>query len=199
MSDEEAAAVPLSGMIASGFLKQGKLRRGQKILVNGAGGSIGNFTVQIAHAIGAEVTAVDSAEKFDMLRSIGADRVIDYTKQDFTESGKTYDAILDVIGRRPYAHFARALKRDGVFLSANPSFSIILRALWNKLTGGRLISIGVSGESPEDLAALTTLIEAGKVKTVIDRCFPLEQLADAHRYAETGRKQGNIIITVTNV
>jgi len=159
MTYEEAATVPFGGRDALHFLRKGNLQPGQKILINGAGGSIGTFAVQLAKYFGAEVTAVDRSEKLAMLRSIGADHVIDYTQEDFTERGQTYDVIFDVIGVISFSRSDKTLKQNGTYLLANPG-------------------------------------EAGKIKTVIDRTYPLEQIAEAHSYVETGQKKGNVVIVV---
>jgi NADPH:quinone reductase-like Zn-dependent oxidoreductase len=196
MSYEEAAAVPFGGLEALHFLKQGKIQRGEKVLINGAGGSIGTFGVQLARYYGAEVTAVDSAAKLDMLRSIGADQVIDYTHEDFTRKGKRYDVIFDVIGKSPYAGSMRSLNPNGRYLLANPRLLHILRGLFSSRSGGKKVISGTAARKSEDLQFLRELIEAGELKTVIDRTYPLEQMVDAHKYVETGQKLGNLIVTV---
>ncbi|MFC1960944.1 NAD(P)-dependent alcohol dehydrogenase, partial [Chloroflexota bacterium] len=169
---------------------------GQQVLINGAGGSIGTFAVQLAKHYGAEVTAVDSAEKLDMLRSIGANHVIDYRQEDFTQSGETYDVIFDVVGKSPFSRSMRALKQKGVYLLANPSIFNMLRGPFASLTGGKKVIFGAASANAEGLTHLKELIEAGKLKTIIDRRYPLEQTAEAHRYVETGQKAGHVIITV---
>lgn len=196
MSYEEAAAVPFGGLEALHFLKKGNIQRGEQVLINGAGGSIGTFGVQLAKYYGAQVTAVDSAAKLDMLRSIGADRVIDYTQEDFTRNGERYDVIFDVIGRSPYARSMRSLRPNGRYLLANPRLSHILRGLFSSKAGGRKIVSGAAVRKTEDLLFLKELIEAGRLKTVIDRTYSLEQMVEAHRYVETGQKLGNLIVTV---
>ncbi len=180
MTYEEAAAVPLGGLNAWHFLRQGNIQSGQKVLIFGAGGSIGTLAVQIARSFGADVTAVDSTGKLEMLRSIGADQVIDYTQEDFTTNGETYDVIFDVVGKSSFPRSLRSLKPDGRYLLANPG----------------LVIIGAASEKTEDLKFLKELIEAGKIKPVIDRRYPLEQIAEAHRYVDTGHKKGNVVITV---
>ena len=195
VSYEEAAAVPTAGLEAIHFLRIAGLQSGQSLLINGAGGSIGTFTLQLAKLSGAEVTAVDSAAKLDMLRSLGADQVIDYAQEDFA-SGKTYDAILDVVGKSSYARSVQSLKPNGFYLVANPSLSMLFRRLWTLLTSSKKVVLRSSEQSVEDLLHLKELIEEGKVRTIIDRTYPLEQTAEAHRYVETGQKQGNVVITV---
>jgi 2-desacetyl-2-hydroxyethyl bacteriochlorophyllide A dehydrogenase len=196
MTYEEAAAVPVAGLEALHFLRQGNIQSGQKVLINGAGGSIGTFSVQLARYFGAEVTGVDSTEKLDMLRSIGAEQVIDYTQEDFTKNGKTYDVILDVVGKSSYSGSVNSLKKNGTYLLANPGLSHMVRGRWTSMRSNKRVIFGAAGQKSEDLIYLKDLIEAGKIKTVIDRTYPLEQTAEAHRYVETGRKQGSVIITV---
>ncbi len=196
MTYEEAAAVPVGGLEALGFLRQGNVQSGQKVLINGAGGTIGPFAVQLAKHFGAEVTAVDSTEKLDMLRSIGADQVIDYTKENFTQSGETYDFILDVVSRSPFSGSTRSLKQNGRYLIANPGLSQMVRGRWTSMTGSKKVVFGAAYPKTEDLVFLKELVEAGKLKSVIDRRYPLQQIAEAHRYVETGHKVGNIVITV---
>lgn len=196
MTFEEAAAVATGGLEALHFLRKGGIKMGQSILINGAGGSIGTFGVQLAKYYGAEVTAVDSAGKLDMLRSIGADHVIDYQKQDFTRSGKTYDIIFDVVGKSPYSRSIYSLKDNGFYLIANPNFRKMARGWFTSLVSSRRVILTPAGRNTEDLIFLKELIEAGKLKTIIDRRYKLEETAEAHRYVETGHKKGNVVITV---
>ncbi len=195
MTYEEAAAVPVGGLEALHFLRQGDIQSEHKVLINGAGGSIGTFAVQLAKYFGAEVTAVDSTEKLDMLRSIGAEQVIDYTQEDFTKSGETYDVILDVIGKSSFSGSVRSLKQNGRYLLANPGLLHMLRGRWTSMRSSKKVISGAAGQRSEDLIFLKELIEAGKIKSVIDRRYPLEQTAEAHRYVETGHKKGNVVIT----
>ncbi len=194
----EAAAVPVAGLEALHFLRQANIQPGQKVLVVGAGGSIGTIAVQLAKYFGAEVTGVDSAGKLDMLRAIGVDHVIDYAQEDFTQSGANYDVIFDVIGKSKFSGSVRALKQDGVYLLANAGLSQKLRGWWVSMTSGKRVISGTAARVPEDLTFLKELIEAGKLKPVIDRCYPLEQTAEAHRYVDSGQKQGNVVITVVS-
>ena len=196
MSFEEAAAIPFGGLEALHFLRKARIQEGEQILVNGGGGSIGTFGVQLAKYYGAEVTAVDSTAKLDMLRSIGADRVIDYTQADFTQSGETYDVIFDAIGKSPYGPSMQALKPNGRYVLANPRPSHLLRGLFSSTAGDKRVISGATVRKTEDLLFLKQLIEAGVLRTVIDRTYPLEQTAEAHRYVETGRKKGNLVITI---
>jgi NADPH:quinone reductase-like Zn-dependent oxidoreductase len=195
MTYEEAAAVPFGGRDALHFLRKGNLQPGEKILINGAGGSIGTFAVQLAKHYGAEVTAVDSTGKLDMLRSIGADQVIDYTQEDFTKRGEIYDVIFDVVGTISFSRSDRSLKQNGIYLLANPGKQMV-QGLWTRMTSSKKVIMQTSSPTTEDLVFLRELIEAGKIKSVIDRAYPLEQIPEAHRYVEKGGKKGNVVITV---
>lgn len=195
MTYDEAATVPFGGRDALHFLRKGNIQSGQKILINGAGGSIGTFAIQLAKYFGAEVTAVDSTAKLDMLRSIGADHVIDYTREDFTEKGETYDVIFDVVGKISFSRSGRVLREKGTYLLANP-LPQILRAQWTKMTSSQKVIMETASGTIQDLVFLRELIEAGRIRTVIDRTYPLEQTAEAHRYVEKGGKKGNVVITV---
>jgi len=196
MTYEEAAPVPVGGLEALQFLRQGKIQPGQKVLINGAGGTIGTFAVQLAKYFGAEVTGVDSTRKLDMLRSIGADQVIDYTQEDFTQRGETYDFILDVVSKSSFSGSIRSLTQNGRYLIANPGLSQRVRGRWTSRTSSKKVLFGAASPKTEDLLFLKELIEAEKLKSVIDRHYPLEQIAEAHRYVETGHKQGHVVITV---
>ena len=193
---EEAAAVPYGGGEALEFLRKGNVRSGQRVLVNGAGGSFGTFAVQLAKVLGAHVTAVDSAPKLEMLRAIGADRVIDYSQEDFTDSPETYDVIFDVVRNTPSGRMVRLLTANGWLLMANPGSLQIVRARWAARGSGKRVSFTASSATSEDLAYLRGLVEAGRLHPVIDRRFPLEQMVAAHRYAESGQKLGNIVVVV---
>ncbi len=197
MSYEEAAAVPVGGLEALHFLRKGNVRSGQSILINGAGGSIGTFAVQLAKHFGAQVTAVDSTGKLDMLRSIGADYVIDYTQEDFTKSGQTYDVILDVVGKSSFSGSVRSLKQTGFYLIANPGLSHMIRGPWTSMRSSKKVIFEAASQTSADLTFLKELIEAGKIKSVIDRRYPLEQVPEAHNYVETGHKKGSVTITVS--
>jgi 2-desacetyl-2-hydroxyethyl bacteriochlorophyllide A dehydrogenase len=192
----EAAAVPVAGLEALHFLRKANILSGQKVLINGAGGSIGTFAVQLAKYFGAEVTGVDSTGKLDMLRTIGADHVIDYMQDDFTQSGETYDVILDVMGKSSFSRCIRALQPNGRYLLLNAGLSQRVRGRWASLTSGKKVIMGAASQRREDLVFLKELIEAEKIRAVIDRCYPLEQIAEAHTYVDTGQKRGNVVITV---
>jgi NADPH:quinone reductase-like Zn-dependent oxidoreductase len=196
MTYEAAAAVPFGGRDALHFLRKANIQSGQKILINGAGGSIGTFAVQLAKYFGAEVTAVDSTGKLDMLRSIGADQVIDYTQEDFTERGEIYDVIFDVVGVISFSPNERSLKQNGYYLTANPRLTQMVQGLWTTMRSSKKVIMETASGTIADLIFLKELVEAEKIKSVIDRSYPLEQIAEAHRYVETGHKKGNVVITV---
>ncbi len=197
MTYEEAAAISFGGMTVLHFLRKGKIQAGNKVLIYGASGSLGTYAVQLAKHFGAEVTGVSSAANLELVRSLGADHVIDYTKEDFSQSGETYDIIFDTVGMSPFSGSVRSLNKKGYYLRAvHMTLSPILQGLWTSLTSGKNVIGGVASEKSEDLVFLRELIETGKLKPVIDRTYPLEEMAEAHRYVDTGRKKGNVVITV---
>ena len=196
MSYEEATTVPFGGRDALHFLRMGEIQSGQKMLINGAGGSIGTFAVQLAKVIGAEVTAVDSTAKLDMLNTIGADHVIDYTEEDFTQSGVIYDVIFDVVGTISLSRSERVITKDGTYLLANPMSGQMLGGPWKRMTSSKNVVTQTASGTIADLVYLRELVEAGKLTTVIDKTFPLEQIVEAHRYVDTGGKKGNVVITI---
>lgn len=196
MTYAEAAAVPTGGLNALHYLRKGKLQRGEKVLINGAAGNIGAFAVQLAKYFGAEVTGVDSTGKLAMLRSLGADHVIDYTQEDFTTSGETYDVIVDVVAKSSFAGITRSLKTHGRYLMVNPRLFKMVRGLWTSMVSSKKVLFAFARYTTEDLLYLKELIEAGKITSVIDRCYPLAQTAEAHRYVEKGQQTGNVVITV---
>lgn len=199
MTYEEAAAVPVGGLHSLHFLRKANIQSGQKVLINGAAGTIGTIAVQLAKYYGAEVTGVDSTEKLGVLRYLDVDHVIDYTREDFTDSGETYDVIFDTVGKSSYSpsvRSVRSLKRDGFYLLGNPGLSQQLRAPWTSRTSSKRVIGGTLAYKAEDLIFLRELIEAGKIRSVIDRRYSLEQTAEAHRYVDTGRKTGNVVVAV---
>ena len=196
MTYAEAAAVPTGGLEALHFMRKGNIQRGEKVLIIGAGGSIGTFAVQLARYFGAEVTGVDSSGKLNMLRTIGADHVIDYTREDSTKRAETYDVIFDVMGRSSFSGSVRSLKQNGRLLLGNAGLSQMVRGRWTSIRSSKKVIIGAANQKNEDLLFLKALIEAGKIKSVIDRRYPLEQTAEGHRYVDTGQKKGNVVITV---
>ncbi len=194
----EAATIPVGGLEALHFVRTLNVQSGEKVLINGAGGSIGTMAMQLAKLRGAEVTAVDSTEKLDMLRSIGADHVIDYTREDYTRAGRTYDAILDVVGKSSFSGSLRSLKENGRYYLGNPGVSQRLSARLTS-TGNKKVMQGTGSQRADDLVFLKELIEAGKLKPVIDRRYALEQMVEAHRYVDQGHKKGNIVVNVIQI
>lgn len=196
MTFEQAAAVPFGGRDALHFLRKGNIQAGQKMLINGAGGSIGTFAVQLAKHYGAEVTAVDSTDKLEMLLSIGADQVVDYTKEDFTKLGQIYDVIFDVVGTISFSRSAKSITKNGTYLLANPVKGQLVRGPLTRMTSSKRVVMETASGTTADLNTLRELVEAGKLKAVIDRTYPLDQIVEAHRYVETGQKIGNLVIKV---
>jgi NADPH:quinone reductase-like Zn-dependent oxidoreductase len=196
LSYAEAAVVPTAAMEAHHFMHKARIKAGDKVLIVGAGGSIGTFSTQIAHNLGAVVTAVDSGEKLELLRGMGADQVIDYTKEDYLSQSAGYDLIIDVVGRRGLSDRIKLLKPHGIYFLAFAGLSNILLAQWTSLTTSKKVKIEAASQSKEALLTLKEQIEAGQLKPILDRSFPLAQTAAAHRYAESGQKKGNIAITM---
>jgi NADPH:quinone reductase-like Zn-dependent oxidoreductase len=196
MSFEEAAAVPLGGLNALHFLRKANIQNGERVLVNGAGGSIGTFGVQIARAMGAEVTAVDSAIKEEMLRQIGADHFIDYSKEDFTTGGQRYDVILDMVAGSSYSGTIKVLTSGGRYLKANPRVSDMLRSVLTSRFTDKTTIFAFAREKEEELLALKSMIEEGKIKSAVDKIYSIEQLAEAHRRVETEQRLGIVVISV---
>jgi NADPH:quinone reductase-like Zn-dependent oxidoreductase len=199
MTYEEAAPLGVGGLEATYFLRRAQLQPGHRVLIVGAGGSIGTYAVQLARYFGAEVTGVDRLEKLEMLRTMGATHVFDYLHEDFTQRGETYDVIFDVIGKSPFARSIRALRPHGRYLLGNPGLSQRVRAPLRALRSGKHIIARPDRSSSESLADfqfLKELIEAGSIRSVLDRSYLLEQTAEAHRYVDSGQKQGHVVITV---
>ena len=197
LSYEEAAVVPTAAFEALHFLRTANVQPEQKVLVFGAGGSIGTFSVQLAKHFGAEVTAVDSTKKLEMLRELGADETIDYTKQDVTQNGESYDVIIDVVGSWLVSSRLKSLKQNGRYYLANASLSHLILRLWLSITSQKKLLIQAADQTKANLCYLKKLIEAGKLVPIVDRSYSLEQIPDAHRYADTGQKSGNIAITIS--
>lgn len=199
----EAAASVDGFLTALPFLRdKGNIQAGQRVLINGASGSVGAAAVQIAKYYGAEVTGVCSTVNLELVKSIGADHVIDYTEEDFTQNGQTYDIIFDAVGKTSFSHVKGSLKSNGTFLEAGMGLGIFGDVLWTSVVGSKKAKIAATGLRPptervKDLMLLKDLIEAEQIKPVVDRSYPLEQIQDAHRYVDTGRKKGNVVITVT--
>ena len=193
---EQSAVVPYGSIMALNLLKKVNIKPEQKVLVNGASGAIGSMAVQLAKHYGAEVTGVCGTPRLEFVKSLGADQVMDYTKEDFTQNGQTYDLIFDILGKGSFSKFKSSLKPNGVLLFASFKMKQLAQMLWTALAGSRKVICAFAPGSAEDLMTIKELIEAGKIKASIDRRFPLEQIAEAHRYVEQGRKKGNVVITV---
>ena len=193
---EEAAAVPTAGFEALHFLRRADIQRGKKVLIVGAGGSIGTFSIQLAKHLGAEVTGVDSPDKLELISSLGADHVIDFTKGDYTNSGELYDLVIDVVGKGSVARRLKLLQKGGYYFLAYAGLSHILLSIWTSMTSNKKLKIESSNQKKEDLILLKELIEAGKIKSIVDKSYPLVNTAEAHRFVENGQKKGNIAITV---
>jgi 2-desacetyl-2-hydroxyethyl bacteriochlorophyllide A dehydrogenase len=196
MTYEEAVAVPQGALTALYFLRKANIQRGQKILIFGASGGVGLFAVQLAKHFGAEVTGVCSTMKLELVKSMGADKVIDYTQEDFTKNGEIYDIIFDTVGKSSVSRSKKSLKKKGFYIFATFGLPKLFQILWFNMTSSKKAKIGVVEEKTEDLIFLKELIEAGKIKSNIDRRYPLEQISEAHKYVETGQKKGQVVITV---
>ena len=198
MTFEEAAAVCDGALIALACLRKGDVREGRSILVYGASGSIGTAAVQLARHFEADVTAVCNTKNLDLLRSLGADHVVDYTQEDFTRNGKTYDVIFDSVGMHSFRRCRRSLKPGGIFLETDLGFMwhVPLLLLSTKWIGDKRVTLPVPHYTKQDVLFLKDLIDAGKYRAVIDRCYPLEQVVEATRYVETKQKTGNVVLTV---
>jgi NADPH:quinone reductase-like Zn-dependent oxidoreductase len=200
---EEAAAIPQAGVIAlQGIREKGQVLPGQKVLINGAGGSAGSFAVQLAKLHGAEVTGVDNTGKLDFMRSLGADHVIDYTREDFTRNRNQYDLILDVVAHRSVLAYKRALRPDGTYFFVGGSVAVLFQILflgpWIRRTAGRNMRLLVVPQNRKDLVAITELCETGKISPVIDRRYSLNEVPEALRYVSEGRAKGKVVISLIN-
>jgi NADPH:quinone reductase-like Zn-dependent oxidoreductase len=194
---EEAAAVLQGALTARFFLRKANIQPGDQVLIFGASGGVGGYAVQLAkHHFGAEVTGVCRGSKMAYVKSLGADQVIDYTQEDFTQNGQVYDVIFDTVGKTSVSRTKRSLEEKGWYLLTTFGLPMLVQLLWHSKTGSQKFEYGTLEEKTEDLIFLKDLIEAGVIKPTIDRCYPLEQAAEAHRYVETGQKMGNVIITV---
>jgi NADPH:quinone reductase-like Zn-dependent oxidoreductase len=196
MSYAEAASIPTGGDNALHFLRLAEVQPGERVLINGAAGNIGVMAIQIAKHYGAEVTAVDSAEKLDVLRDIGADHVIDYTEDDYTRAGKTYDVIFDLVPKSSYSGAIAALNPKGRYIVANPLFRSLLRARFTNWTSDKKVLTQFAAAKPEDLVILKELAEAGEIRAAIDRRYPLEKATEAHAYVDGGRRKGTVVLTM---
>ena len=195
MTYEEAAAVPIGGLNALHFLKKGNIQIGEKVLIYGASGSIGTFAIQIAKCFGAEVTGVCGTTNLELVKSLGAHKVIDYTREDFTKNGELYDVIFDTKGTTSFLRVKRSLKEKGRYLSANPKMIDMVSGIWAAMTSSKKVILEASSQETKDLIYIKELIEDGKIRSVIDRRYSMEQIREAHSYVEKGHKKGNVVIT----
>jgi NADPH:quinone reductase-like Zn-dependent oxidoreductase len=193
---EEAAVMPYGAFVALNMLRKGNIQSGHKVLINGASGSIGSVAVQLAKHYGAEVTGVCSTPRLEFVKSLGADKVIDYTKEDFTQNGEAYDLILDILGKSSFSRCKGSLSQNGCYVLPSFKGRDLIDMLRTSVGGGKRAICAMAPENPKDLVLIKELVEAGKLKAVIDKSFPLEQVAEAHRYVEGGHKKGSIAITV---
>lgn len=197
MTDEEAACIPYGGLTASSLLGKVNIQAGQKVLVNGASGGIGSFAVQFAKNAGAHVTGVCGTARIEYVKALGADKVIDYTKEDFTRNGQTYDLIFDILRKSSFSRCKRSLNKNGRYLLASFRLVHLFQMLWTKISSfksGKRVICALAPEKAEDLVRVKELVETGKIKPIIDKRFPLEQTAEAHRYIESGLKKGHVVI-----
>ncbi|MFC1921471.1 NAD(P)-dependent alcohol dehydrogenase [Chloroflexota bacterium] len=196
MTYEEAAGVPFAATTALKFLKEkGNIQDGQSVLVYGASGGVGTFAVQLAKYFGAEVSAVCSTTNVEMVKSLGAEKIIDYTKDDFTKNGQTYDIIFDAVGKKSFLQCKDSLNQGGIYLNTVATIPLLLQMIWTSKIGNKKAIFALLPFTPEDLIFLKDAIEEGKIKTVIDRTYPLSDIAEAHKYSESGHAKGKIIIT----
>ncbi|MBN2590348.1 MAG: NAD(P)-dependent alcohol dehydrogenase [Sedimentisphaerales bacterium] len=194
---QEAAAVPFGALTSLHFLRKANIRQGQKVLIYGASGSLGTAAIQLAKYFGAEVTGLCSTANLELVKSLGADKVIDYTKEDFTKSNQAWDIIFDTVGKSPFFACVKKLNEKGIYLrSVHINMSSLVRGLWTNLTSNKKVIGGMAGESKEDLLFINELIESEKYKPVIDKSYSFEQIAQAHEYVDKGHKKGNVVITI---
>jgi NADPH:quinone reductase-like Zn-dependent oxidoreductase len=196
---DDAAAVPFGGNTALHFLKQVDIRDGQKVLIYGASGSVGSYAVQLAKYFGAEVTGVCSKSNIEWVKSLGADMVVDYTKENFSTNGEIYDVIFDTVGKTSISECMESLQKDGIYLQAVATPTTSLRMRWASITNSKTLIGGTAVPKAENLNFLKELVETEKIKPVIDRTYPIEQITEAHRYVDKGHKKGNVVITVNHI
>ena len=196
LSYEEAAAIPFGGTTALHFFRKANIQSGQKVLIYGASGSVGSSAVQIAKYYGAEVTAVCSAANIELVKSLGADKTIDYNKDDFSKAGVLYDIVFDAVGKSPFSSSVQSLKKKGHYLRVvHMSLPPVIKGMLLSMTTGKEVIGGVTKETIEDFELLNRLIDAGQLRPVIDKTYPFEQIVEAHRYVEGGHKKGNVVVT----
>ena len=197
MTYEEAVTIPFGGMTSLFFLKKGGIKAGQKVLVYGASGALGTAAIQIAKFFGAEVTGVCSGVNVELVKSLGADKVINYKEEDFTKNGESYDIIFDTVGKTHFSNSVKSLNKKGFYLRAlHLEAKPILQGIWTNITSDKKIVGGVAKETIEDLDFLKELFEKGEYRAVVDKIYPLEEIVKAHKHVETGRKKGNVVITI---
>lgn len=196
MTHKEAAVIPFGGSTALFFIKKAKIKKGQKVLINGASGAVGSAAVQLAKHYGAHVTAICSGSNADLVKSLGADAVIDYRKEDFTKNGETYDVIFDTVNKLSVSNSLRSLSENGILILSAAGMPEMIQGLWASAIGSKKVITGVVRQSANDINFLKQLIEANKMKSVIDRTYSLEQIAEAHKHVEKGHKKGNVAISI---
>lgn len=196
MTFEEASAVPYGGLMAWSLLKRVEIRKGHKVLILGASGAIGSAAVQLVRQFEAEITGVCGDASTGFVKSIGANKIIDYRKEDFTENGETYDLIFDVLGRGTFSKYKSSLTQNGVYFSVSFKTLKLLQMLWTAFTGGKKVLCALAKPNQEDLISIKNLIDAGRFRSMIDKSFTLEQAAEAHRYVESGHRVGNVVIVI---
>lgn len=197
MTYEEASIIPYGTLMALNLLKKANIQKGQKILIIGASGGIGSAAVQLAkHHFGTEVTGVCGTPRLEFVKNLGADKVIDYTKEDYTQSEEKYDIIFDILGKGSFSKYKKMLKETGVYLLSSFKSKKLLQMLWTSIKGGKKVVCALATPKTEDLIFVKKLIEEGKIKSIIDKCFPMEQTSEAHKYIETGNKRGDVVIKV---
>ena len=196
ITHEEAAVIPFGGMTALHFIKKANIQSGQEVLINGASGAVGTAAIQLAKYYGAYVTGVCSTANLSLVKSLGADEIIDYTKEDFTKNGKTYDVIFDTVDKISFSNSLKSLNKKGILILGASGIAGMLLGLWTSITSSKKVITGIISQKTEDMIFLKTLIEEGELKPVIDRTYSLDQMAEAHEYVQKGHKKGNVAITV---
>ncbi|MCJ7581404.1 MAG: NAD(P)-dependent alcohol dehydrogenase [Candidatus Aminicenantes bacterium] len=196
MTFEEAACVPYGGIMSLSHLRKVNIEEGQKVLINGASGGIGSMAVQLCKNFGAEVTGVCGTPRLEYVKALGADKVIDYTHEDFTQNGEKYNLIYDILGRSTFSHCKNSLTENGCYLLASFKMAKVLQMMGTSISGKKKVICAMASEKQEDMALLKELVEAGKIKTIIDKTYPLEQASEAHSYVEKGFKKGHIVLTI---
>jgi len=196
ISFEEATTIPYGAVMAMPILKKANIQPGQKVLINGASGSIGAMALQLAKNAGAEVTGVCGTPRMEFVKALGADHVIDYKNEDFTQNGETYDVIVDILGKLSFGKVKNSLTENGILLYVSFKTHHVLQGIMTSFGDGKKVICALADTESDYLAQVCEMVESGKVKTFVDRCFPLEQTADAHRYIESGAKQGNVVIKI---